>query len=396
MKAFVLSGGGSKGSYQIGVWKALRKMHIKFDIVTGTSVGALNGALITQNTYHKAVKIWKNINLKLLFGSENIKGIDQNNTLNLYKMYGNNFLKHGGMEVKNLENLIDKTLQKEKFYHSPINYGLITFNLTQKKAVAIEKKGIPKEKLTDYLIASASCYPAFKKKEIDGIKYIDGGIIDNLPINLAIKMGATDIIAVDLRAPGIKQIPTKKANITVIKPNNKLTNFLKFDKDGAKRNIKLGFNDTMKKFGKLEGKKYTFKKNHITKNKKEIIDTYKYIILQVLNTKKLAEEFTKSTKLTANLENLSNQFFLKIMEETGKSLKIEETKIYSYKTFNRIIKKQLKKELKTKKKKNKIKKSAVELYQEIKKGNYTKLKKQAFLYPIEFLKAVYLFTICEG
>ena len=59
MKAFVLSGGGSKGSYQIGVWKALRKMHIKFDIVTGTSVGALNGALITQNTYHKAVKIWK-------------------------------------------------------------------------------------------------------------------------------------------------------------------------------------------------------------------------------------------------------------------------------------------------------------------------------------------------
>ena len=48
MKAIVLSGGGSKGSYQIGAWKALRKLKINYDIVTGTSVGALNGALMVQ------------------------------------------------------------------------------------------------------------------------------------------------------------------------------------------------------------------------------------------------------------------------------------------------------------------------------------------------------------
>ena len=66
MKALVLSGGGSKGSYQIGVWKALKKLRIKFDIVTGTSVGALNGALITQKSYFRAIKLWKKINLKLL------------------------------------------------------------------------------------------------------------------------------------------------------------------------------------------------------------------------------------------------------------------------------------------------------------------------------------------
>ena len=54
MKALVLSGGGAKGSYQIGVWKALRELNIHFDIITGTSSGALNGALMTQNSYHKA------------------------------------------------------------------------------------------------------------------------------------------------------------------------------------------------------------------------------------------------------------------------------------------------------------------------------------------------------
>ena len=64
MKAIVLSGGGSKGSYQIGAWKALKKLKIKYDIVTGTSVGALNGALLVQNSYYKAVKLWKNINMK--------------------------------------------------------------------------------------------------------------------------------------------------------------------------------------------------------------------------------------------------------------------------------------------------------------------------------------------
>ena len=70
MRAVVLSGGGSKGSYEIGVWKALRKMHIKYDIVTGTSIGALNGALMTQNTYFKALYIWNKLSLQYLFEQE--------------------------------------------------------------------------------------------------------------------------------------------------------------------------------------------------------------------------------------------------------------------------------------------------------------------------------------
>lgn len=45
-KAVVLSGGGAKGGYQIGVWKVLRQMGFTPDIVVGTSVGALNGALM--------------------------------------------------------------------------------------------------------------------------------------------------------------------------------------------------------------------------------------------------------------------------------------------------------------------------------------------------------------
>ena len=107
MKALVLSGGGSKGSYQVGVWKALRELNYKFDIITGTSVGALNGAMMVQNDYHKAINIWKKINLKVLFGED---AIESTNNFEIYKMYSKQFLKYGGMDVRDLETLIKRSL----------------------------------------------------------------------------------------------------------------------------------------------------------------------------------------------------------------------------------------------------------------------------------------------
>ena len=70
MKALVLAGGGAKGAYEMGVWKALRRLKIKIDIVTGTSIGSLNGALIVQNSYYKAMRLWLTTDFYKLFGSE--------------------------------------------------------------------------------------------------------------------------------------------------------------------------------------------------------------------------------------------------------------------------------------------------------------------------------------
>ena len=53
--AIALEGGGAKGAYEIGVWKALREAGIKFDAVAGTSVGALNGAMYAIGDFDKAV-----------------------------------------------------------------------------------------------------------------------------------------------------------------------------------------------------------------------------------------------------------------------------------------------------------------------------------------------------
>lgn len=386
MNALVLSGGGSKGSYQIGVWKALKKLHIKFDIVTGTSVGALNGALVTQKSYYKAIRLWKKLNLKLLFGEN---AIDSKDDLDVMKMYGNNFIKHGGMEVKELENLIEKEINYKKFLKSKINYGLVTFNLTNKKPIQMTKKEIPENLIGDYLMASASCYPAFKKKEIEGKKYIDGGIFDNLPINLAIDMGADEIIAVDLSAPGLNRKPKKDIPIIKIKPNNKLTNFLNFYEEGAKRNIKLGYNDTLKKFNKLEGKKYTFKKGSIEKNKKKYLETYQYIFESIMQNKKTIENFKKLIKITpSQKEQILDKIMLKLIESLAKDLNLDETKIYSIKKFNKLLKRKVKTE------NTKISNQLNSLTKDIIKKK-TSVKRKALLNPWLFLKALYLYTISE-
>lgn len=385
MRAVVLSGGGSKGSYQIGVWKALRKLKIKYDIVTGTSVGALNGALMVQNKFHKAYKLWKEINMSTLFG-EDVQ--NPKTKKELVKIYRTNFFKNGGMEVVELQNLIDKNINKDTFFKSKINYGLVTINLSGKKALQLEKSKIKQEKLSDYLIASASCYPAFQAKDIDGKKYIDGGMFDNLPINLAVKLGADEIIAVDLCAPGVKQRVKDKKNlkITTIKPNNKLSNFLNFNEEEAKINIKYGYNDAMKIFDKFYGKKYTFKKRHFM----QISEDYKQVYI-----KKVEDILHNKRLLTLDVNLIDTDFILRVAEEAGKIFNIDDFKIYSFKKYNKLLMKKVKTIIKSDKNNKKIN-NIINLYNASINNNYKDIGLKNIFASKELLIAIYLYSVCEA
>ena len=246
-------------------------------------------------------------------------------------------------------------------------------------------------------MASATCYPAFKKKDIEGLKFIDGGIYDNMPINLALKMNASEIVAVDLRAPGMKKTPKKKVPTTIISPNNKLTNFLNFYEEGTARNIKFGYNDTMKVYNKLEGKEYTFKKNQLSKVKKQYQEFYEHIIKNILNSKTLIKAITDVLNITTNENKDSREnIFFKIMEETGKTFNLDETKIYSYKKYNKLLRKKLKNHLKDGNYDKKNIATVIEFYQTLKEKKYKDLQKKALTHPFDLLKAVYLFTIIEA
>lgn len=385
MRAIVLSGGGAKGSYEIGVWKALRKLNINYDIVTGTSVGALNGALMVQKDFLKALFLWYNLDYDDIFEVKKDYNKDD-----IYKLYKEGILS-GGVDISHLENTINKYINVNKFFKSDINFGLITVKVPSMKTIKMTKKELNKNNLKDYLVASASCFPAFKLKKIDNEYYIDGGFSDNMPINLAVEMGADEIIAVDLDEIGIKRNLKYNVDVTYITPKNKIDSFLKFEKNSSRRGMRLGYNDTMKKYKKLDGDMYTFKKNNLIKNEKK----YKKVYIDNINL------IIKDNYVLQKKYKEIN--FNKIIEQLGYVYKIDDSCIYNIKKYNNMI---LKKFAKTKIEKNlnnlnkeKIKllfneeKMIKYLYTLLIKKDYVKIKSLCMIYKNEFEMAIYIKTI---
>ncbi|MBR2833114.1 MAG: patatin-like phospholipase family protein [Bacilli bacterium] len=335
----VLSGGGSKGSYEIGVYKALKKLKIKPDIVTGTSIGAINGIFITQKQLLKAIYFWRNVDFEKMYREEDFPKMKDPELKKVYAQYIKTFISEGGMDVSKIEKIFSKVFNPKKFFKSDIDYGLVTYNWTKKKPVIMKKKDLTKENTKSYVLASSACYPAYKPYIIDGESYIDGGYHDNIPINLAIEMGATKIIAVDLRAIGLKKrIKDKSIEVTYIAPRNKIGSFLVFETNQAKRGIKLGYNDTMKTFNELDGNKFTFKKGNLVKNYNKYNDIYEDILNDIFkgsNNIIINRIFKSPTfKEIINRKTLYKSFN-NIVEKSGEIFKFDDSNIYNIKSYNK-------------------------------------------------------------
>lgn len=385
----VLSGGGAKGAYQIGVWKALNRLNIKYDIVTGTSVGALNGLLFVQKDYKKAYKIWKNIGYNFLFDDAEKLNIK---TETVYKTYISEFFKHGGMEVKQLEKQIEIAYDEKKFYSSNVDYGIVVYNLTKLKPEMLTKSQLTKENIKDYVLASACAFPTFKLKNIEGMNYIDGGYYDNMPINLCEQLGATKVIAVDMKAIGIKRkTKNKDLNIITITPHNKIISTFVFDKDLSLQTMKFGYNDTMKVFGKYIGHVFTFKKKSFEKF--ELNSNFKYNINMIL-------QYYPKNKQQLIYKLLSKPDLLDIIEYTGISFDLQQEKIYNIKKFNKKLLNRLKNLDNSKENLGIIDKKLIKNKQYIKfileliyNNDKDKIKEVIDRRPKEFLCALYLYTI---
>ena len=63
----VLGGGGSRGAYEIGVWQALTALGIRIDMVYGTSVGAINAAMVAQGDVDLTAELWKELETDMVF-----------------------------------------------------------------------------------------------------------------------------------------------------------------------------------------------------------------------------------------------------------------------------------------------------------------------------------------
>ena len=258
-RALVLAGGGARGSYQVGVWRALTELGWNPQIITGTSVGSLNGAMFALDLYETARDMWTSIR------SQDVMELPEE-TRNLTELHQflRDVVRAGGMDVTPLEEIVERVLDEDALRASPIRFGLVTVEKRGLKPRELPLEEIPKGKVKDYLLASAACFPALRAKQIDGVQFLDGGYRDNMPTALAQKMGAEELVCVDLEGVGITLPNRTGLPTTMVRSYWELGDILHFDPDTARRNIELGYYDTLRAFGRLRGCAYAVAKTEQT------------------------------------------------------------------------------------------------------------------------------------
>ena len=250
-RGLVLAGGGARGSYQVGVWRALAELGWRPEIITGTSVGCLNGAMFALDLYETARDMWLSIR------SQDVLDLPEEGA-RLSEL--NTFLRQtvaaGGMDVTPLEEIVDRVLDEEALRASPVRFGLVTVEKRGLRPRELALEEIPKGKVKDYMLASAACFPAIRARKIDGVEYLDGGYADNMPTALAQRMGAEELVCVDLEGVGITRPNRTGLPTILIRSHWDLGEILRFSPETAARNIQLGYYDTLRAFGRLRGDAY--------------------------------------------------------------------------------------------------------------------------------------------
>ena len=107
----ILDGGGARGAYQIGAWKALVEAGVKVNAVAGTSVGALNGALICMGDVKQAEKIWSEMTFSRVMDVDDVwmeRLFNKENTLGEVISEMKKRLSDGGIDITPLKNKIGR------------------------------------------------------------------------------------------------------------------------------------------------------------------------------------------------------------------------------------------------------------------------------------------------
>lgn len=355
MFGLVLEGGGARGAYHVGAYKAIKELNIEIGGIAGTSIGAINGAMMVQGDYELLEKIWLSVDSYELFDLDE-KTIEDLRHFNLrdinfsYLLHqSKEILSNRGLDTSRIRELFDYYIDEDKIRSSNIDFGIVTVNLTDKKPMELMKEDIPEGKLIDFLIASANL-PAFRIEEVDGKKYLDGGFYNNLPIDILANKGYKNIIAVRTLAIGIiRKAKIKDLNIIFIQPVESLGSMLgalDFNRERAEEYINLGYYDAMKVFKKLKGFKYyciPFEGNFIN-ILTDFYNKYKERLCNIgrfLGYEDMCEDRMFFEKIIPRLESILDmkgkndyqdiciRFFERIAEKYG----IERFKIYKAEEF---------------------------------------------------------------
>ncbi len=234
MLGLALEGGGAKGAFHMGAVRALLEEGYKFDGVVGTSIGAINGAVIAQGDFELGYSWWEKMDISLMFDIDQVhiqnfldKKIDKMALKYLYTEI-KDIIGNKGIDTQKMRKILETVIDEEKIRKSEMDFGIVTVSVSDLKPLELYKENIPNGKMLEYLMASAN-FPAFKIEPIEGKYYLDGGFYDNCPINLLVRKGYNKIIAIRTLGKGIVQkVEDENVDIINIVPSQKLVSTLNF------------------------------------------------------------------------------------------------------------------------------------------------------------------------
>ena len=237
----VLGGGGGKGSYQVGVYKALKEHKLVKEIngISGTSIGALNILLFANQDVDTAERVWANLSRKDVLTAKKLK----------------DYLKLSNFSLLSRDGML-------KIFRDNVNFDTVSScnvelyvscaNVTEARGEYFSLNNKTTEEIIDYISASSAIPAVFEKVKIGNSYYSDGYAYDNLPISILKEKGYNFFYVIplsDLHEPDETTYP----DVTVINFKDDIFDTLGridgtfgFDGELSKERVELGYNNASK------------------------------------------------------------------------------------------------------------------------------------------------------
>jgi NTE family protein len=194
-RALILSGGGARGAFQVGVWKYLREINWTPDLICGTSIGAVNAAAIGSGmSVERLIDIWKTHNRSEIYRLKALKFLSS-------ALYGRPF--KSVLDTAPMRAMLTRHLNLEALRRSPIEIIISAVHLATGRLHLYNQDVIE----IDHLMASSAMPILFPWQPIHGELFWDGGVMANSPLFIALERKIEEIIVVLLSPVGHRPMP---------------------------------------------------------------------------------------------------------------------------------------------------------------------------------------------
>lgn len=209
--AFVLSGGASLGSIQVGMVEALYELGIRPDLIVGTSAGALNGAYLASRPQTVASarglgEIWAGLSRNQVFPVNPLTGL-----------LGFLGMRENLVPDSELRSLVESHTEIEHIEDAEVELHLIATDVQTGEEVRLSSGP-----LVDAVMASSAIPGVLPAVEWHGRTLVDGGVSNNAPISHAVELGASEIYVLAVGAACELEAPSRGALAVLVQASSLL------------------------------------------------------------------------------------------------------------------------------------------------------------------------------